>query len=341
MKRKLALILVCILVFSILAGCAPNTNSDDDDNGEQVEAVHLKFSTAVSENSTWHEGALKFAELIEERTEGRYIIDIYPSDQLTSGNQIKALEALQTGTCDFDIRSILLYTNFDAKFTSIMMPWLVPSFEAADEALAGPGGKALADLVDSKGMKFLAFGESGFRQVTNNVRPITTPEDFKGIKLRVPALQMYFSLFNQFGSNPTTMNMGEVFASIQQKVIDGQENPVDVIKSFKVNEVCKYMTLWNCSYDPIIMSASPQTWDKLSDEDKEIFAQAAKEAMDYQKQRSREAYEKIVEELGQTMEVTELTEEQIAVFREAAQPVYDEWVPKIGEDTMSLFGYKK
>ncbi len=338
MKKSLKLLIVFLVLILLLVGCNSSQNNSENDVTTPVKAKHLKFSSAVSENSTWQYGAEKFAELIEERTNGRYVIDIYTSDQLTSGNQIKALEALQMGTCDFDIRSILLYTNLDVRFTSIMMPWLVPSFDAADEALAGPGGEAIANLVNENGMKFIAFGESGFRQLTNNVRAIESPEDLNGIKLRVPALNMYFTMFNELGANPTTMNMGEVFASIQQAVIDGQENPVDVINSFKINEVCKYMTLWNCSYDPIVMSASPHTWEKLSEEDQKIFAQAGKEAMEYQKQKSRESYNKLVEELGKTMEINELTDEQIKTFREAVQPVYDEWVPQIGEDMMSYFG---
>ncbi len=306
----------------------------------EVQAKHLKFTTAVSENSTWQKGAEKFAELIKERTNGKYVIDIYPSDQLTAGNQVKALEALQTGACDFDIRSILLYTNLDPAFTSIMMPWLVPSFEAADAALSGPGGQKLADLVNKKGMVFMAFGEAGFRQITNNVRPIHTPQDLSDIKIRVPALNMYFTMFELFGANPTTMNMAEVFASIQQRVVDGQENPVDTARSFKINEVCKYITLWNCSYDPIIMSASPYAMNKLTEEEKVIFMEAAKEAMLFQKELSRSQYETILEDFSTTMEITELTDEQLNIFIEAAKPVYTEWVPKIGEEIMADFGYK-
>lgn len=185
-------------------------------------------------------------------------------------------------------------------------------------------------------MQFLAFGESGYRQITNNVRPITSPEDLKDLKLRVPAMNMYFDLFKCFGTNSTTMNMSEVFSALQQKIIDGQENPLDVIKAFKVNEVQKYLTIWNCSYDPIVFVANPDTWASLSTEEQEIFEKTAVEAMNYQKEYSRDQYNNILDEFKGQMEVTELTEEQIATFREAAQPVYDTWNDQIGSEMMAL-----
>jgi tripartite ATP-independent transporter DctP family solute receptor len=348
MNKFKRVFIVVVTMAMILSGCGNSSGvqssasgSSSASNQENSKAIHLKFSTAVSEKSSWHKGALKFAELVNERTNGKYVVDIYPVDQLTSGNQVKALEALQTGATDFDIRSILLYTNFDAKFTAIMMPWMVPTYEKADEVMNGEGGAAIAELVNSYGMKFLAFGESGYRQITNNKRPITSPKDLKDIKLRVPALNMYFDMFTQFGANPTTMNMSEVFAAIQQGTVDGQENPVDVIRSYKVNEVCKYITLWNCSYDPIVMSMSPALYQKLSDEEKGIIETCAKEAMDYQKQLAREEYKSIVEEFAKTSEVNELTPEQLEEFRTAVAPVYDSWVEKIGVDFMKKFGYVK
>jgi tripartite ATP-independent transporter DctP family solute receptor len=308
---------------------------------EAAAAEKVKFGIAVSEKSTWFEGAQKFAELVKERTNGKYVVDLYPSDQLAAGNIIKGLEMLRAGGTDIDMRSTIIYTTVDPKFTVPLMPWLVPSYEDADKAMGGEGGRMLFDLVEANGIQPLAFGESGFRQVTNNKLPIVSPADMKGLKIRVPTIKMFIGLFTALGADPTAINFGELFAALQQGTADGQENPPDVIASARVQEVQKYMTLWNASYDPIIMSASTRFWAKLSDEEKTVFLDAAKEAMDYQKQLSRAKNAELIEEFKTKMEVLELTPEQIKAFRDAAKPVYDEYESIIGLELLGAFGYTK
>lgn len=303
--------------------------------------IRLKFGIAVSENSTWFEGAKKFAELIRERSAEKYTVDLFPSDQLAAGNIIKGLEMLRMGATDIDMRSTIIYTTVDPKFTVPLMPWLVPSYEEADKALAGEGGKMLFKLVGEKGIVPLAFGESGFCQVTNNVRPILSPDDIKGLKIRIPTNKMYIAMFKALGADPTAINFGELFAALQQGTVDGQENPPDVIASARVQEVQKYMTMWNASYDPIIMSASTAFWGRLSDEEKKMFSDAALEAMEYQKALSREKNAQLIAEFKEKMEVSDLTAEQVKAFRTAVQPVYDEYEELVGLELLRAFGYEK
>lgn len=307
----------------------------------EAAPVRLKFGIAVSENSTWYQGAKKFADLIQERTGGKYVVDLFPSDQLAAGNIIKGLEMLRMGATDIDMRSTIIYTTVDPKFTVPLMPWLVPSYEEADKALAGKGGKMLSDLVRQKGIVPLAFGESGFRQVTNNVRPILAPADIKGLKIRIPTNKMYIAMFRALGADPTSINFGELFAALQQGTADGQENPPDVIASARVQEVQKYMTMWNASYDPIIMSASAAFWGRLSDAEKGVFEKAAIEAMAYQKKISREKNDQLVTDFKAKMAIAELTPEQVKAFRIAVQPVYDEYEKLVGLELLEAFGYKK
>ena len=300
----------------------------------------LKMGIAVSENSTWYEGAEKFAELISERTGGKYTVDLFPSDQLAAGNIIKGLELLRMGGSDIDMRSTIIYTTVDPKFTVPLMPWLVPSYEEADQAMNGRGGEMIFDLVRKNGIEPLAFGESGFRQVTNNKHAITAPEDLKELKIRVPTIKMFIALFKALEADPTSINFGELFAALQQGTADGQENPLDVIASARVQEVQKYLTLWNASYDPIIMSASQKFWNKLTAEEQKIFAESAREAMAYQKKLAREKNAELEKVFVGKMEITTLTPEQIAAFKEAARPVYDQYGEIIGQDLLEAFGYK-
>jgi len=327
-----------ILLFAVLFAAAALFYSVQ---ASEAAPQRLKLGIAVSENSTWYKGAEKFAELVKERTGGRYTVDLFASDQLAAGNIVKGLELLRMGGTDIDMRSTIIYTTVDPKFTVPLMPWLVPSYQEADKAMNGKGGAMIFDLVRKNGIEPLAFGESGFRQITNNKHPITAPEDLSGLKIRVPTIKMYIALFKTLNADPTSINFGELFAALQQGTVDGQENPPDVIASARVQEVQKYMTLWNASYDPIIMSASRKFWDSLSAEDKKVFSKAAFEAMAFQKKLAREKNAELVKNFKEKMQVVALTPKQIEAFKKAATPVYDEYEEIIGKDLLAAFGYKK
>ena len=343
-KKRIALILVIALVFVFSAGCskpeAPSTTPGGEAK-EEVKPVKLKMSITVAENSSWFEAATKFKELLAERTNGKYIVDIFPSEQLSGGNSVKGIEMVQAGATDLDIHSTIIWTAIEPKFTVVNMPWLIPSYEEADAALGGKGKEMLFDLARAKGVVPLALGESGYRQVTNNKRPIKTPADMKNLKLRVPGIKMYVDLYGVLGADPTAMNFSEVFTSLQMGTIDGQENPLDVITSAKLEEVQKYITMWNYSYDTLLMSVSNKTWDSLDDETKKIFQETATEAMNFQKQRAREINGTNLDYLKTKMEIYEMTQEEIGEFRKMAQPIYDQYESIIGLELLEAFGYKK
>jgi tripartite ATP-independent transporter DctP family solute receptor len=338
MKKSLALLMALMLIVVSIAGCSSGT---DNGGAEEVKAVHLKMNLTTNENSTWFLGATKFKEIVEEKTNGKYLVDIFPSEQLSGGNQVKGLEMVQTSTTDLDIHSTIIYTIMDPKFTVVNMPWMIPTYEEADAAMAGEGGAAIFELAKENGVVPLAFGESGYRQITNSVRPITSPADLNGVKLRVPGIKMFVDLFGVLGADPTTMDFAEVFTSLQQGTIDGQENPLDIIKSSKLEEVQEYLSLWNYVYDALLMSASEDTWAMLTDEEKVIFQDAATEAMNYQKEQNRLKDQDNLAYLQENMDVHEMTAAEVAVFKDMAKPVYESYEEIIGLELMELFGYEK
>lgn len=346
MKKLFALVMACAMMAGVLSGCGDSGSSGGSGSaaggGTSDKPIELNMNVTTSESSVWQVAANTFKELVEERTEGRYQINIFPNEQLSSGDMVKGCEMLFTGVTDLDIHSVMNMTGFEEKLTVMTMPWLFPNgYDSVDEILLnGEGGEVLMDLIRSKGAEPLALGENGFRQITNNVRPITTPDDLKGLKIRVPANNMYISLFKSLGADPTAMSFSEVFTSLQQNTIDGQENPYDTIRSGKIQEVQKYMTIWNYSYDAIALSASGKLWNSLSDEDKEIFSQAAKEACAKEVEESRKMDSEIIQEFKDAgLEITELTEDQVAAFQEAVAPIYDEYREVIGDDVFAAFGY--
>jgi tripartite ATP-independent transporter DctP family solute receptor len=340
MNKKLAVIIAMVLVLSLaLTGCASTpAPADGGSAAPAVKKVTLKMSTTTADTSSWTLGAKKFAELVSERTNGNIEIKVFPNEQLAGGSQGKGIEMLISGAVDFTYHSNIIYSIMDERFGVISMPWLIPDTATADEKLSGAGGEAINKLLLEKGIVGLGFGENGFRQVTNSKKAIATPEDIAGLKLRIPGIKMFISLYKALGADPITMNFGEVFTALQQKTIDGQENPTDVINSSKINEVQKYMTVWNYSYDAIILGMNKAKFDSFDKATQDILVQAAKEANEYQRNLNRELAAKQTEEFAaKGMEVTTLTPEQMLPFAEKVQSVYTEYEPIMGKDLIDAF----
>lgn len=333
MKRffKFELLLLLMLV---IAGCG----SDSSNGAKDKDKLTLKVSVTTSENDTWAKSVNYWNDLLKERTDGRIELKLYANESLSNGNQPKGLEAVQNGSTEMSIHSMIIYNVLDKKFAAPSLPWLLPTYEQADAAMNGEAGQELMELIRTKGIEPLAFGESGYRQITNSKRPIEKPEDLKGLKIRTPSTEMMVDTFKEFGGDPTVMNFSEVFTALQQGVIDGQENPLAVIYDSKLNEVQKYITIWNYMYDPLVYGINKELYDSLDEETQKILKETAQEAAEYQKKINREENEKLLAELKSSgMEVIELTPEQIAEFQEKAKPIIDKYEEIIGKDLLDKF----
>ncbi|SET07896.1 tripartite ATP-independent transporter solute receptor, DctP family [Natronincola peptidivorans] len=346
MKKRITLLLVCMLVVSLMAGCSssPEAPAGGDageapaEQGSQFDAMTLRMSVTTADTSPWYKGAERFAELVSERTDGQVTINIFPNEQLSNGNQPGGIEQLQNGVTDLSYHSTIIYSVLDPKYSVISMPWILPNNEMVDAALNGAPGQAIKDLTREKGIEPLAFGENGFRQVTNSRRAIASPEDMAGMKIRIPAMQMYTDLYRALGADPTVMNFAEVFTALQQGAIDGQENPLAIIVSSNLYEVQDQISLWNYSYDALILGMNKAKFDSMSPELQTIFSEAAEEASAYQVQLNREAEAANLQFLiDQGMTVTELTDEQIEAFRQKVIPVYEAHEEIIGKELMDMF----
>jgi tripartite ATP-independent transporter DctP family solute receptor len=331
--KKVWILLLCLglAVSLVVAGCGGSKTTEQ-------KTIKMKMSVSTADSSPWAKGAQKWADLVKERTKGRVQIKVFPNEQLSSGNQPKGIEQLQNGVTDATFHSTIIYSVLDPKFSVISMPWIVPSNEIADKALAGPAGEKIKELLRAKGIEPLGFGENGFRQVTNSKQAIVTPADMEGLKIRIPSMKMYIDLYKELGADPTVMNFAEVFTALQQGTIDGQENPIPVIYTSKLGEVQKYMTIWNYSYDPIVLGVNKKLWDSLDKETQNIMRQAAKEACEFEIKLNREEQTKQLEEMkAKGMTVTVLTPEQIKAFQAKMDPVYAKYEPAIGKDLLDAF----
>lgn len=335
MKKVFGILAGAALIFAFIIGCG----------GKKGSVRDLKMSITTSETGSWYFGAKEFKRLVEERTNGRFRISIYPNEQLASGDQTKTLEMLYQGINELDIHSTMIHVNVEPKLTALSLPWLfTKGYDSVDEFILNPGstgGNKIKELIAAKGAIVLALGENGFRQITNNRRPIHKPSDFKGMKFRVPSVTVLVDLYKMLGADPVSMSFSEVFTGLQQGAIDGQENPLGNIDSGKLYEVQKYLTIANYCYDPLVLSASKKLWDSLSDEDKKIFQDSANEAMAAQINEARKRDTELLKEMqDRGMQVNHLTPAEIAAFQTALTPLYKKYIDMYGAELFEAFGYK-
>jgi tripartite ATP-independent transporter DctP family solute receptor len=353
-KKGMSFLLVSVLAAgTMLAGCGGSKDaakpaagtgdnkqqaSSDGKSGDAKKTVKMKMSVTTNEQSTWYKGAQMWADKVKEKTNGRVEIKVFGNEQLSNGNQAKGIEMLQNGSTDASLHSTIIYTALDQKFGVVSMPWLFADEAQADKALAGEGGKKLEAVLREKGIEPLGYGENGFRQITNSKKPIAAPADMAGLKIRVPGMMMYLDLYKNLGSDPTSMNFAEVFTALQQGTIDGQENPLPVIMSSKLYEVQKYISLWNYSYDPLVLGVNKKLFDSLDKDTQKILKDTAVEAMEYERKINREENEKLVKELeSKGMKVTKLTPEQVKQFQEKVAPIYEQYSSIMGKDLIDAF----
>lgn len=266
--------------------------------------------------------AQKFADVLKEKLGDDFQYELFHTQAL--GDENVHLQMIRTGQIDiYPMGSDAV--QLDSAWAVFDMPFLFADRDAVARLLDGEIGDAFRQSMrEQAGLELLAFGELGFRQITNNVRPIVTPEDLKGVKLRVPGSKTRVLSFEMLGAAPINMNFGELYLALQQGTVDGQENPLLTIKNRSLNEVQKYMSLSGHVYTPVTFVMNGAKYDSLSPEQQAMVKEAALEAAKYTRQLGTDADATLLTELGETMEINEIDR---ASFVEASKPI---WVA-IGE----------
>jgi tripartite ATP-independent transporter DctP family solute receptor len=323
-------VILSVLAALALAWALPGT-------GEAAYKPEYKASIVVGPAGPWGESAIRFADLVKERTNGRINIKNYHAGQLFAGKQTNEFTLLNQGVGDFAFASTINWSPQVKELNLFAMPFMYPSYKALDAVEAGEPGKKLFSLIESKGVIPLAWGENGFRQITNSKHAIKSPSDLDGLKIRVVGSPIFIDTFRALGANPVNMNWGEAQTAFQQGTVDGQENPVvSVIIPSKLWTTQKYITLWNYAIDPLILGMSKLSWDSLPAEDKAIVTKTAEEVMVWQKKGARAGLEGSTEAIDTLkkngMEVIVLSAKGMETFSAKTKAVYDKWTGEIGAD---------
>ncbi|WP_447894092.1 DctP family TRAP transporter solute-binding subunit [Vreelandella sp. GE22] len=303
-----------------------------------ASAETLRLSHNTGNSTSWHLGAERFAELLDESSDGELGVRVFPNAQLSGGDQMRQAEMVGRGALDLLITSAINVTPLVPEMAVFSLPYLYANYDEVDATIQGEPVELLETILEERGIVVLAWGENGFRELTNSVRPVRTPEDIRGLNIRV-AGPMYVDVMNALGANPQQMQWTETMTAMQQGVVDGQENPVGaVIIPQQIYEVQDYLTTWHYSYDPIFLGMSKQRWDGFDEQEQTMIKQAADQAMAYQIEITRENTAKGLDFLRQQgMQITELTDDEISAFRDKTQPAFDKWSEMIGSEIISTF----
>lgn len=295
--------------------------------------VALKLGHAVSDQHPYHMGAERFKEIVEKETGGEVEVSLFPNNQLGTGER-DLLEGLQLGVVDVYVGSTGPMGGFEKKFMLFDFPFLFKDKAQAYEVLDGEIGTYVMGLLDKIGIKGLAWYENGFRHFTNSKRPVNTPDDVKGLKLRTMENKIHMALWRAMGADPTPMAWGEVFTALQQGTVDGQENPVPIIYVQKIYEVQKHLALTGHVFSPAMIAIAKAKFDALPEAHRAVILKAARESALYQREQITRMEEEQVaklKELGM-----EVTAPNVAPFREATKPVYDQFRGELGDDARLL-----
>ena len=300
-----------------------------------------KMSLVLGPAFPWGKGGEIWADLVRQRTSGRINIKLYPGTSLVAGDQTREFSAIRQGVIDMAVGSTSNWSPQVKEQNLFSLPFLMPDYKALDALTQGEVGKSMFATLEKAGVVPLAWGENGFREVSNSKREIRKPEDLKGLKLRVVGSPLYIETFNALGANPTQMSWADAQPAMASGAVDGQENPQSVFAAAKLYTVGqKYVTTWGYVADPLIFVVNKQIWESWTPADREIVKQAA---IDAGKQEIALARKGLVEpgapawkDMEQHgVKVTQLSPAEHDAFRKATVKVYDKWKKQIGSDLVA------
>ena len=303
---------------------------------QDIQERTIKFGHLNNTDHPTSTGVKKFAELVAAKSGGKIKVTEFPGSQL--GNELQQQSALVGGVQEMLVASTTSLAGIVREFGLLDFPFLFSHARQADAMVDGPLGKMLSARLADKGIVVLGFFDLGFRNVTNSKRPVTKGEDLDGLKLRVIPNPVFIDTFKTFKANPLPMPFAELYAALESKAVDGQENPYAVILSSKIYEVNKYVSETNHVYATNPVQISKRFWDKLSPAEQKLLQDAATEAQNYQRVVSREVSSRAVAELkAKGMVHNEIPAAEQARMRAAVKPVHDKFAASYDAAVVNLF----
>ncbi|MBP1155774.1 MULTISPECIES: TRAP transporter substrate-binding protein [unclassified Paenibacillus] len=336
--KKIFAILLTVSMVLFLASCSsggtPSTPSPNASNNNTPtpanndKKIIIKLGHALTETNFRHTAALKFKELVEQKSNGTMEVQVFSGEQL--GSESAMLQSIVTNSIQATPVATGLFAKYSPSIGVIELPYLFENFEQAWKVLDGAVGKELADPLIGKGIRIISYWENGFRQITNSKKPIEKPEDLKGVKIRTPEIPVSLSVLKAMGANSLGMAYSELYPALEQHVVDGQENPLTNINASKFYEVQKYLSMTGHQYSPVPFAVSEAFWKTLSPDQQKIISDSGKEAGQMMRELVKQDDIKLKAEL-QTKGML-INEPDKKPFQEAVAPVYKEYESTYGKE---------
>lgn len=347
MKKFMALMMAMVLVLGMFTGCGnkqENVEKPADVSGPASESVYddlnLKLTTAGTELSVETTSARKFAELVEEASDGKIKIEVFSGSQLAGGSQEKTIDLLMQGG-SFELAAISgsVLVNIGEEFQTHMIPFAFESYDEAAKYLDGTGGEYYSKLMAEKGLVAMGIMHTGLRHFTNDKREIRTPDDFKNLKIRVPAGELFMETFRTLGADPVALGWGEVYTALQQGTVDGQENGYQSIRAAGLQDVQNYITEISWGYNAYWFVANSNDWNSWNTATQDLLMEKSIEAAKWGRNSTIEDEKQIKQDfLDKGITITELTKEERQVFIDKVQPLRDYFIDKFGDEAARAWG---
>jgi len=319
---KMKTLAASLLGALILAGAGSATAAD-------IKERTIKYAVIYDLKHPHGLGAQKFADLVAERSGNRMKVKIYPN--ATLGGEVAIISSIQGGTVEMSAMATSQLVGVIKDFAALDLPFLFNNEREVDRVVDGPVGKAFLEKLPEKGLIGLSWFEHGFRNLTNSRRPVQKLEDIQGLKIRVEQNAVSIDAWNALGANAVPMPFPELYSALEQKAVDGQENPYSTVDSAKFFEVQKYLSVTKHKYSPLIVILSKKFWDQLSGDEKKVMQDAATDAAVYQRKANRDLNEQYFQSLKKAgMQINEVPAPEVERMRAKVQPVVDKYSKQIG-----------
>jgi len=328
------ILLIMVPMLLLTSGCnffdRKVDNKTETSIGDKPAEVVLRMGYAQAMDNPRHLAAQAMAKWVHEQSKGRIKIELYPNEMLAPNKEMTEMAIM--GTLDLVVTTQGIVSEYEPKLAATGLPFLFDSPEKVAKVLDGPLGQEMAKDLPRHGLRILAYWDNGFRQFTTTNRPIHRPEDFGGLKIRVPEDKLTFSTVRALGANPIPMPFPELYIALSRGEVDGQENPIVNVYTAKLYEVQKYISIINYKYQCTPLVISEKTWRRLSPDQQRIVQEGAVQGLADHRRISLELDKEMLEELER--KGMKVVRPDIAPFREATKLLYEEWASVIGRDLM-------
>ena len=301
-----------------------------------------RMSLVVGTAFPWGKGGEIWANKVREKTNGRINIKLYPGVSLIQGDQTREFSALRQGVIDMAIGSTINWSPQVKQLNLFSLPFLMPDYAAIDALTQGAVGKEIFKILDKAGVVPLAWGENGYRELTNSKRPVRTPADLKGLKIRVVGSPLFLDTFTALGANPTQMSWADAQPAFASGAVDWQENPMSIFTAAKLHNVGqKNVTMWGYVADPLVFVVNKEIWNSWTPADREAVRQAAieagKEEIAIARKGLAEPGQPLLKDIaGLGVNIVQLSPAERDAFVQATRPIYTKWKGQIGADLVNM-----